>query len=310
VTEHAPAAEARPISNHYVPRFVLRRFRTTTLYELDKTTGRIEPRSIENAGQERGLYPDDMETGLFGEMDNAVAQLFRNTLFKNGNLQFDHEARRVISEWLLLFLVRVPQHLEVCKDITNKWNENPANALNCLAEDFELVLSDVRTNMPERYAQAVSQLGEDLLKRSFYELLRTAILDRQADVDSSGRKMFDSMHRSEQERRTYARHLFNLRWTWLTTNREFIIGDNPLCRWDKRNQKPNHGLTLPSVDLTIPLTSKVTLWMHRHYRHADRALCGRDRTELLNRRQCHSALRFVYGPSVASLESVKRSGSH
>ena len=112
---------------HYLPQFLLHQFRGVNLFELDIKTGKVAPRSVGNAGREIDLYPPHLEHGMFERMDNDASRIFRYKLYKRygqDRIVINDEERKVLSEWLLLFAIRVPLNLEICESEAAKWNAN------------------------------------------------------------------------------------------------------------------------------------------------------------------------------------------
>jgi len=287
------------IKRHYLPQFLLRQFRGESLFELDKATGRIEARKPSKAGQILDLYPEQLERTLFERTDNAAARIFRTKLYGREILPISDDEKRVLSEWLLLFAVRIPLNLQFCEHMTQEWEANPANSLKALDEEIDGIIACLKQQNAQDCGNAIRELGEDGFKATLHQLLRAKILAGE-HLPATGQRLFEHMHLSGKHHE-HTRRLYNLRWTWLKTNGEFVIGDNPLCRWDVQREVANYGLARRNLEITIPLTSRITLWMHRNYRHAEVAVCNRERTDELNQRQIISALKFAYGPSERSL---------
>jgi hypothetical protein len=298
-----PGPPSEPgIITHYLPQFVLKHFRDTALYELDKSTSQITVRNVRKSGQEIDLYPPALENGLFREMDNAAARIFREKLYgkERRHIAISDREKRVLSEWLLLFAVRIPLNLEICEAQAREWNNSPAHSIEVLKEEFDDLIIGIKRDAPDRYREITARMGEDNFKLAFYEILRQRIIRGEARRPASGRPIFERMHQSGRHKE-YARFVYNLHWTWLRTNGSFVIGDNPLCRWHTKLHASGHGLARHHLEITIPLTRHMTLWMHRNYNHAELTVCNGKRTRELNRRQIVSAARWVYGPSIAAL---------
>lgn len=289
------------IRTHYLPRFVLRMFSDGQLLELDKLTGECERRAVENGGQELNLYPPRIEDGLFRHMDNAASKILQKKVYGKPRIVISNEDKLILAEWLLFFAVRIPLNLEICNNMAQEWNANPQNTLDALDRDIDLIVDAVNSQNPDGVSEAVEKLGGmEHFKLVLHGLLRQQVISGQARSLAGGRRTFEQMHESGKHRE-FISDLFNLRWTWLRTDGDFILGDNPLCRWHLKSRTPNHGIRRRGIEITIPLSRKLTLWMHRNYRHADFAVCNGRRTKELNHRQMQAAFRKVYGPSRRAL---------
>jgi hypothetical protein len=289
------------IRTHYLPQFVLRQFWDGQLFELDRVSGECERRAIENGGQELDLYPARIEDGLFRQLDNAASKILQKKVYGKQRIVITEEDKRILSEWLLFFAVRIPLNLEVCNHMARQWNANPQNTLDALDQDIDLIVEDMKRQNPEGVSESAAKLGGlDQFKLVLHGLLRQEVLSGRARALAGGRRTFEQMQESGKHR-GYIADLFKLRWTWLYTNGDFILGDNPLCRWHLESRTPNYGIQRRGIEITIPLSRKLTLWMHRNYTHADFAICNGQRTKELNNRQMQSSFRKVYGPSRRAL---------
>src|SRR5205823_1066912 len=97
--------------------------------------------------------------------------------------------KRVLSEWLLLFAVRIPLNLDFCKQQADWWNENPGNSLRVLDEDIDRVIAAVKNNNPEQAQEAIRQLGDEGFKWTLYSVLKHRILAGARNL-ASGKRVF------------------------------------------------------------------------------------------------------------------------
>ncbi|HET6249661.1 MAG TPA: DUF4238 domain-containing protein [Tepidisphaeraceae bacterium] len=284
---------------HYLPQHVLRHFHGKNLFEFHKATGQVSPRNIRKAAQEIDLYPERLERGLFEELDNYSALLFKETIYKQRYIALDLCEKQRLSEWLLLFAIRIPLNLERCEQQARHWNENPIEKITFVRKEMSSVMAQLAREQPERYAEAVEKMGESELHRILEERLTYEMLNRSVD----GKPGFVQMHESGNHRK-FAYHLYKMQWTWLWTHGDFIISDNPLCCWHTKLKKVGHGLSGRHLEMTIPLTKKVALYMHRRDVYPENAICNRVWTKNLNRRQIANGYEKLYGPSKEQLEKL------
>jgi hypothetical protein len=285
---------------HYLPQFLLEEFKSDGLFELDKQADNVERRKVREGGQEIDLYPPHIEDGLFRRLDTAASRILQKKVYGCDKIKMEGKERHTLAEWLLFFAVRIPLNLQLCTLVSDAWNADPRNALRVLDEDIDILIANIKRESPGSYATSVQQLGgEDRFKHVFQSMLAAKVMAREHQ-ETEGRQLFEQMHISGNHLK-YVHHLLKLRWTWLRSNRDFVIGDNPLCRWHTKLARGGNGFNNRDLEITIPLSKRLTLWMHRNYNHAEAATCNAKRTKELNKRQTDTAVRLVYGPSIRVL---------
>lgn len=277
-----PEAEYTGDRTHYLPQFLLQEFKGDGLFELDKQTGGIERRNVRAGGQIVDLYPQHIERGLFRQLDTSAARILQGRVYGQSRIELNTGEQEALAEWLVFFAVRIPRNLDLCNRISDAWNDNPYNTLDVLDGDFGQIMTGIKTEFPERYEDAVEYYGSaEKFEQVFHGLLAAKLLFRQNQL-VEGRKVFEQMHTSGTHK-SFIHHLLKMRWTWVRTNGEFIIGDNPLCRWHTKKKVAGHGLGNRDLEITIPLSKRVTLWMHRNYNHEGLVVCNAKRTRELNK---------------------------
>lgn len=66
-------------NRHYLPEWLLRKFRQPVLYELDIFTGKSELRKPRKAGSAPDLWPQDIEDDV-SVHDNHAARIYREKI--------------------------------------------------------------------------------------------------------------------------------------------------------------------------------------------------------------------------------------
>jgi len=97
-------------------------------------------------------------------------------------------------------------------------------------------------------------------------------------------------------------------WVWLYGKHGFVIGDNPLCRWQSRTNKFNMGLKKSGVEITFPLSVSLSLKMEqRHWNHNGQLMaCSKEDTRRYNCRQRYAAIKHVCGGTKEALDFINR----
>jgi hypothetical protein len=289
------------MKTHYLPQFLLKRFTGEHgLYELDKTSNTCGVRAVKTAGQETDLYPSHVEQGVMGELDQAASKLIRANE-RNDRIDLRADERVKFVEWLALFWVRVPVHLERFKGHVEEGRRNPEYGVQTLMEHRDECIAKFRERRPDLYTRIISEVGEVEGHQYLLEFWSEMIREGKLDYLPTPEDAF-AQHIQSGSFRTIGQRLTNFRWTWLRSDYGFVIGDNPLCRWKLEMGQWDYGVARKKIEVTFPLSRSLCLWMHRNHRHADAAFCNRKWTEKLNRRQIASATFKAYGPSLVHLK--------
>src|SRR5438045_3348678 len=94
-------------NRHYVPEFVLWKFRVPVLYELDIYTGKTTQRNPGTGASGPDLWPQDIEDELSAH-DNAAARVYRNILGQQ-QITLNTDERLALATWFADFYVRSPK---------------------------------------------------------------------------------------------------------------------------------------------------------------------------------------------------------
>jgi hypothetical protein len=112
---------------------------------------------------------------------------------------------------------------------------------------------------------------------------------------------------NERRVNDYADRLRRFQWVWIRTREQFVIGDNPLCRWHVRKRRWNFGLNHKGVEVTMPLARNLCLRLQRAQCRATSIVdCDDKLTREYNARQILSAVYNVFGPQKTIRPICKR----
>ena len=303
------------MNTHYLPRWLLKRFRGATLFQLDVMTGKIESRSIENAGSGDDLWPGDIETGVMKPPDNKAAQIFRKKIaghdgasagvpVTDDEIVLTEVEQKDFAVWLTLFLPRVPKALKDLETLAAKVRDDPGFAMSLVYQHPEAIVEQVKTDNPEFYNKAVADLGKVEAEAVFLG----AIIDRTKPSDWPTPQFAYEFHLRKRDFEPIAGVLIHkFQWVWLRSREPLVIGDNPFCRVEKATGELS-GPIRRMTEITMPLSSQLCLLLeppHREY--APHVIeCPSEDTRRLNLRQRFAATKYVYAGDEAVLASLRQ----
>jgi len=283
--------------NHYLPKFLLNGFRDQDgLWQFDIRTGNFERRNIDKAGARLHFYTVELETGLLQRIDGEAAAVFAKGLVgPKGEILITCADREKLARWLALFAIRTPQTFEDFKVHVEEASKNPQQAIDILYENRDRVFETIRESNPGLYEMLSEELGPSLAEEVILAASASLVHQKHANYVPDPKSAFVD-YINEDRMRRFAARLLRFQWLWLWSEYGFVIGDNPLCRWSKRNSRWNYGLNHRDIEITIPLSQHICLRLQRRQSRAKIALhCNREQTITYNRRQRVSAVYNVYG---------------
>lgn len=297
--------QSRSQNNHYLPEWLLWKFRQPLLFELDITTGRAEQRNPKRAGSAEGLWPQDIEDSL-SVHDNQAARIFRGKIRGCKQIVLSESERFSFALWLAQFGTRVPNTREELRLLLEQERENPQITLEVVQQGRSELLQIIRDRNPELYDETVNSVG----KGHTEQVLITRVIQ---DVVLSERFPWPSpadvhqLHMRSSNVRERARILCAYDWRWLRSNHPFVIGDNPVVRWNTKRNRWNYGIARPDVEVTMPLGLNLCLLLRQDTRIKCNVLlpCDERSTRAYNLRQRLAATRYIYGNSREIIESLK-----
>lgn len=177
-------------------------------------------------------------------------------------------------------------------------------AVNVLFKNHFKAVESFRTEHPQTYDQMVYAHGGHGAARSY-------MLEVWASEIRQGRRAswlplpHDAfVHHVQSESPTSFAPLFTkMTWTWLTSpSLDFVIGDDPVCRFGTAEGRWEYGITHADIEVTIPLARNTCLLLTNNGTETEDLIEVSDEQVLtFNRRQIASSLQFVYGPSQVAL---------
>ena len=294
-------------NRHYLPEWLLWKFREPLLYELDIFTGKVELRNPEKAGSAQDLWPQDIEDNLTTH-DTQAAQIYREKIKgKNLRIVLSDSDRMDFALWLAQFPVRVPNTREDFRDLLDAQKGNPETIFKVLSQNRVKYLRAYRDRDPELYGDTVKELGESKAEECILEILAKQV----ASSETFHWPEHDELHHNylrKNKSEDFARRFCECEWVWLYSWYGFVIGDNPLIRWHAKSQRWNYGINKSGVEITIPLGLNLCLRLDQRPRHHGGHIikCNKQETRLYNCRQRFGATKYVYGNSPDTLNSIAK----
>lgn len=291
-------------NRHYLPEWLLWKFRRPLLFELDITTGRAEQRNPQRAGSAEGLWPQDIEDSL-SDHDNQAARIFREKIWGRKQSVLSESERFDFALWLAQFGTRVPNTREELRLLLEQERENPQITLEVVQQGRSDLLQIIRDCNPELYDETIRSVGKGLTE----QILITRIIENIVLSDRfpwPAPEDVHHLHMRTSNIRERARILCDYDWRWLCSNHPFVIGDNPLVRWNTKRSRWNFGIGRPDVEVTMPLGLNLCLLLRQEPRiECDVLLpCDERSTHAYNLRQRLAATRYIYGNSREIIESL------
>jgi Protein of unknown function (DUF4238) len=254
-------SETKSQITHYIPEWVLWKFRHPRLYELDIFNAKTELRAPKKAGSGRDLWPNDIEDRL-SIHDNVAAQIYRNQIEGKDKISLTDTERMQFANWLAYFYVRSPKRLVNVQAFLAQENYNREGLVADLYGDRAASIERIKSQNPQAYAETVAELGKDhadeRILAYYAHAIRTA---PESSFEKSDVIRHEYMRTAETNK--YAEILLKYDWVWLRTSREFVIGDDPLVSWHLASSRWEYGIALPGVEITMPLTLKLSLCLQQ-----------------------------------------------
>jgi len=295
---------AEDSNRHYLPEWLLRKFRRPTLFELDIHSGGISQRNPKKAASAPDLWPDDIEDKL-SVHDSLAARIYRERIYGQRSIVLSDSERWDFAQWLTQFFVRVPTAIERAHQyLAAQGGVNDVAQKMTLQKRTE-ILQIIRDQNPATYDNAVSELGKKDVEDHFIEQVAKRFADTKYLPDANTiRQHYMRHHRSDR----FAQCLIEYEWVWLTSKVGFVIGDNPLVCWHMKTQRWNYGIGRKGVEITMPLGRNLCLRLQRVHPPRGGYLipCDERTTRQYNCRQRLAAIKHVYGSSESLLDFVSK----
>lgn len=276
------------------------------LWQFSNRDGGFERRNVKKAGQQRGLYPDELEAGYLQRIDGEASVLLRNLIWSGPKApQLSNDSRCLLSRWISLFALRIPKVMGDFENMVDAASKDPDQAIDVLNKNRKQVIEILEQTSPEAFSALKKDLGFDAAVE--YAIFNFSIAVRAGRIKFTpdAKDCFgDFINTNRIE--NYAKRIRNRHWLWLRSDSDFIVGDNPLCRWHKNEQKWNYGIDRQGLEITIPINNRITLQIQKKQASEKYFIpIDRKRVRELNWRQLMSSYKYVYG-SESSLRPMAK----
>jgi hypothetical protein len=297
-------------NQHYIPESVLKRFldEDGKLWELNKKANHVEHRATGKAGAEPNIYPSDVERVHMQKWDNDANRIIQEKIVGQRNIQLTPTEVKSLEEWLLIFILRVPSHREICDVVLKAKKYNRRKERLKILCDRSSYISNFRKDNEDHYQKLVKKMGRAKADQLIVSILIQRNNAGVVEASISGERIFHYMLTSGHHT-THLKAVKGMKWRWLHTDQEFIIGDNPLCRtrhgYTTRNPTGrtifNYGLQQRDIVITFPMSKCLCLQMDRLASNVTDIDISESQAKHLNRMQIAGAGLKARGPSVTAL---------
>lgn len=256
------------MGDHYVPRFYLKGFASgDSLWVYDSLLGQSFKSTPKSVANENEMYGDELERSLANHVEAPAIPAIEKIRRGDGLSVRDREA---LSRYIINLWKRVP-----------KGRDRVAARIPEVAESVRKDLHDVieRISLSE---------PEGLLKGEARKARVDSVIDSCIDAPSPDiwRSVLAKPGSGLPESA-----LLDMNWNFLQAKGKdfFLTCDNPVFFFE------SEGVGSPQSEVTLPLSSSVCLWAHRHsprlpqFYEARRVV-----VKAINRRIAFNASRFVF----------------
>lgn len=297
-------------NTHYLPEWLLKKFREPLLYELDVFAGKAEPRNPGKAGSAQDLWPEDIEDNL-SIHDNRAALIYkeriREKIAVKKRIVLSDSERLDFARWLAQFHVRIPNTREDFRELLEAHKGNPDVVFEVMSQNRQNYLQIIRSSNPDLFDDALKELGQDKAE----ECLLGMLAEQVASSETFRWPDHENLHQQymrKNKSEDFACQLCDYEWVWLYSWYGFVIGDNPLVRWHAKSQRWNYGINRRGVEITMPLGVNLCLRLDQRPRHHGGHIitCTKQETRVYNCRQRLASIKYVYGNSLDALDFINK----
>jgi hypothetical protein len=290
---------------HYVTKYLLRHFAgEQNLFEWDKATQKAVPRTLREAGSEEDIWPEEIEREEMQQWDNPAHKVLQAKVHRPGltEITLSPEERKALNEWLFIHLVRSPAHRQRCVNLHNAGlavathHQYLGQNRRALFAERRQFIHAVEINRPDEFAASIAKYGRQKVENTLMYHYDKMLSSGEVLGAKDGVNMYHQMLQSGQYR-LHMKKIRGMKWTWLRTDQDFVIGDNPYDRCDSRSGAFNCGISMPNLEIFFPLGRHLCLWMHRRKRSTKEMLITEAQTKELNLRQLQNAVAKAWGSS-------------
>ena len=290
---------------HYVTRRLLKEFGGDDLglRELVKATGEVKPRvSLDNAGSEVGIWPEDIERGPLQQWDNRAHKILGPKIYGRRGIRLTPDEHEIIQEWMFAFLLRSPANRRMCEAAHQNATLTAHTRDGIVAENYSnpwLVTRNYAIKHPGGWLNFMQRYGQFNTEMGFLRNCRIRVYSGVIERQTSGTDTFHSMLRHGVE--PYLNIIRRMRWTWLHSIGDFVIGDNPFCRSNTPGTVVDYPLGREDLVVTFPFGRHLCLMLHHNPLYPYEMELPNEWVQRINRVQIASAEAKVWGPRESSL---------
>jgi len=258
------------MGDHYLPQHYLKGFAVNDrLWIYDLELGRSRPGQPKSEANVNGLWPNELERHLAEKIEGPAQNVVDRIRQRR---PIAHSERRVLAIYLLTMWKRVPAGKER------------------VARNLPIVAKGTRARLHARFELAAALTPELRTETEAAKRLADEILNRYI-ADPPDHFWHHSVREENTPRMMGA--LLDMTWTFLVSDSDlFLTCDDPLFFFTRT------GISDPAAELSIPLSSTISLLAHRQGEQRDQFRDVRPSTVVqLNRRTACNARRFMYSES-------------
>ena len=291
---------------HYVTKRLLKEFRGDDkgLCELVKATGEVKLRvSLNNAGSEVGIWPEEIERGPLQQWDNRANKILGQKVYRQRNISLSAEERSIVQEWVVAFMIRSPAHRHMCQLAHSNHTLSVAALDGVVSKYYSnpwLATRRYAISNPNTWINFVKLIGIFNAELAFLRQARLRVWDGELAKMSSRNDIFYAMLRSGVS--SFIKSLSSRRWTWLHTVSDFVIGDNPFCRTNASEKYVDYPLEYNYSVVFFPFGRHLCLMIHNRPLVPEHMDIMYDSVRNINRLQIASAQAKIWGPKKSLFE--------
>ena len=279
--------------NHYVPDFYLRMFATTDerIFVYDKLNEVERSQSTRDTAVERDLYTvvspegeliDDIETKLLQPIENAAAPILKTLVARKGTLPAG--SAEIVGTFVALLSARVPRNIDVAREICRIWVIEYQKSLARNPEILKRLRDHYITDTDDQSMLSFEEMEKYLSDPEKYFQVS---FSRRYAVGLSLMNIFVKLEVLPTLHWCICRH---------HGRTPFVTSDCPVVAFAPMGNQQvifNAYWYSPELEVTVPLSPNVCLYMRRRQQPIGRAVSEAFVKEI-NWRTAFAAERFVY----------------
>lgn len=255
------------MGHHYVPQFYLRGFEAQGgIWTYDKLGGPSFATQVKSIANETGMYSEELESFLANKVEGPAKPALSKIRAKE---MLSPEERISLAKYIVILWKRVPRAreraIERMPEVADEVQANIRAELDSLVEQnpsYREKVSEWKVQVDQVIAQHRQNPPPEVWYHSIQSQSDPAVVDA----------------------------TLSMNWTFLCSDHhQFLTCDNPVFFFE------HEGISKPTSELTLPLSTSVALWASRGGAPNGRFLTATPAAvKEINRRTAHNSTRFVY----------------